>query len=163
MKLRDIQEHQQNNQMTVYPTPVGAITAPDIQDGLIFCRLCDQAADSDYVEQDIFICARCADLVANTYSSDCGRSTYGFASWDREALVKPSKNTRPKIPAGLRNTVFKRDGYQCINCGALDHLCVDHITPVSKGGGDESANLQTLCIKCNSSKGAKTMKEWRGK
>ncbi|MCY4009126.1 MAG: DNA methyltransferase [Anaerolineaceae bacterium] len=38
---------------------------------------------------------------------------------------------------------------------------VDHIVPQSRGGTDHIENLQLLCPPCNSSKGSKTMAEWR--
>lgn len=49
--------------------------------------------------------------------------------------------------------VFKRDGYACQTCGSEVDLCVDHIIPLSLGGSDLDENLQTLCRRCNSSKG----------
>lgn len=55
----------------------------------------------------------------------------------------------------LRERIFKRDGYRCQSCNADERLSIDHITPVLEGGTDEDDNLQTLCTKCNSSKGAK--------
>lgn len=51
--------------------------------------------------------------------------------------------------------VFAADDYRCVHCGTREELTVDHIIPVSKGGGDERENLQTLCKRCNSSKGTK--------
>ena len=36
---------------------------------------------------------------------------------------------------------------------------VDHIVPVSAGGGNEPENLQALCAFCNISKGAKVVRE----
>lgn len=50
--------------------------------------------------------------------------------------------------------VFARDGYRCCHCGSrdLEDLTIDHIFPVSRGGGDEPDNLQTLCQPCNSTK-----------
>lgn len=61
----------------------------------------------------------------------------------------------------LRQQILERDGYTCKKCGANLHdephllLEVDHIIPVSKGGLTTWDNLQTLCWKCNRSKGAK--------
>lgn len=55
----------------------------------------------------------------------------------------------------VRERIFSRDGYACVHCGAVDFLAIDHIIAVANGGTNEDDNLQTLCISCNSSKGAK--------
>lgn len=55
----------------------------------------------------------------------------------------------------LRYKVFERDGFACKNCGETGCLTVDHIVPVKLGGSNELGNLQTLCLFCNSSKGAR--------
>lgn len=55
----------------------------------------------------------------------------------------------------LRNKVFNRDGNRCLKCGSQLNLSIDHIVPFSRGGGTTEANLQTLCLSCNISKGAK--------
>ncbi len=38
---------------------------------------------------------------------------------------------------------------------------VDHMTPIARGGTNARENLQALCARCNLSKGAQTMEEWR--
>lgn len=48
----------------------------------------------------------------------------------------------------------------CNKCGNLDDLCIDHKTPISRGGNNNFDNLQILCRKCNSEKGTKTVDEW---
>jgi len=50
----------------------------------------------------------------------------------------------------------------CIYCGSTDHLSLDHIIPVSKGGPDEGSNLVWACRSCNSSKGDKDIFYWYG-
>ena len=62
---------------------------------------------------------------------------------------------RAPIPQDVRWSVFIRDGYQCVRCGARHDLHVDHIVPHAWGGSDDPANLQTLCRKCNLRKGAR--------
>ncbi|MCX6497188.1 MAG: HNH endonuclease [Arthrobacter sp.] len=50
---------------------------------------------------------------------------------------------------------MKRDGFHCQICGATGktaELVLDHIVPVSKGGGTEKENLQTVCHECNQGK-----------
>ena len=76
--------------------------------------------------------------------------------------VIPGSNLGPKrspINTTLRHEVFKKDGYRCVECGALEMLEVDHIIPVSQGGSDELDNLQTLCRTCNRAKGSRA---WYG-
>jgi hypothetical protein len=38
---------------------------------------------------------------------------------------------------------------------------MDHLIPVSKGGGDDAHNLVLACSSCNSRKGTKTLEEYR--
>jgi 5-methylcytosine-specific restriction endonuclease McrA len=63
---------------------------------------------------------------------------------------------RNKISAALRTAVYERDGYACVACNSRRQLSLDHIHPYSLGGRDTLENLQTLCKRCNSSKGVKT-------
>lgn len=62
---------------------------------------------------------------------------------------------RPKIPRGLRQAVYERDGYRCVECRVVDDLTLDHIWPWSRGGEDTFENLRTLCRPCNSRKGSR--------
>lgn len=61
---------------------------------------------------------------------------------------------RERIPDALRTLVYERDGYRCVLCGTDESLSLDHIWPWSRGGRDTPDNLRTLCIPCNSRKGA---------
>jgi len=67
----------------------------------------------------------------------------------------PGKLYKDKIPNGLRKKVFARDGRVCKNCGLSEDLTLDHIIPEINGGQTSFDNLQVLCRKCNSSKGAR--------
>lgn len=61
----------------------------------------------------------------------------------------------------LRSTVFERDGYTCVYCGARDvELHCDHVMPASRGGEHSLDNLVTACAKCNRSKHDRTPEEW---
>ena len=76
-----------------------------------------------------------------------------------------SGGNRDRLPAGLRYEVLKRDGNQCLACGAAPEagaeLHVDHVVPVSKGGTDGTENLQTLCQDCNLGKGNRDDTDFR--
>lgn len=57
------------------------------------------------------------------------------------------------VSTTTRWDVFAADNFTCQHCGARRDLEVDHIVPRCRGGGDERANLQTLCGRCNRAKG----------
>jgi len=73
-------------------------------------------------------------------------------------------SNRPPVTLWLeiRERIFKRDDYTCQYCFARGvQLECDHVHPVSRGGGHEDENLVTACKRCNRSKMAKTVEEWR--
>lgn len=59
--------------------------------------------------------------------------------------------------------IFARDNYTCQLCGiktsrengrySANYPTIDHIIPLSKGGGHVASNLQCACRRCNMSKG----------
>jgi hypothetical protein len=62
---------------------------------------------------------------------------------------------RMGIPQQVRELIYRRDGYLCVECLRPDDLTLDHIYPWSLGGSDDPSNLRTLCRPCNSRKGAR--------
>lgn len=60
-----------------------------------------------------------------------------------------------------RDSIYARDNHECVYCGSRERLSIDHVVPLTKGGTNDFSNLVTACISCNSSKGAKTVDEWR--
>ena len=74
---------------------------------------------------------------------------------------KSAAGQRALMTSGLREEIKKRDHYTCRKCGNSTKkepnllLEIDHIKPLSKGGMTTENNLQTLCWKCNRSKGSK--------
>lgn len=80
------------------------------------------------------------------------------------ALVKFRNSVagqRSLMTSTLREKIKTRDGFACRICHVSvrdeKHLLleIDHVIPLSKGGITSEENLQTLCWKCNRSKGAK--------
>lgn len=62
---------------------------------------------------------------------------------------------RKAISKKVRFEVFKRDSFTCQYCGKAAPdviLHVDHIDPVSRGGGNDILNLITSCADCNGGK-----------
>ena len=79
------------------------------------------------------------------------------ASPNASYFIRRMEANRKISQRDLRIEVFSRNGYTCVNCGATKHLSVDHIIPVVSGGTDDIDNLQTLCRRCNSIKGARSI------
>ncbi len=71
------------------------------------------------------------------------------------------KGQRALMTTALRTKIKERDHYTCQQCNLSTNdepnllLEIDHIKPISKGGMTTEKNLQTLCWKCNRSKGNK--------
>ncbi len=74
---------------------------------------------------------------------------------------KSIQGQRALMTSTLRQKIKTRDNYTCKKCDnsiTVEKnllLEIDHIVPVSRGGLTTEENLQTLCWKCNRSKGAK--------
>lgn len=74
---------------------------------------------------------------------------------------KSAAGQRALMTSKLRQHIKERDGFTCQLCGASVEqepnllLEIDHIKPISKGGMTVEDNLQTLCWRCNRSKGSK--------
>lgn len=68
------------------------------------------------------------------------------------------RHRRPSMSVKLRYEILKRDGEQCVKCGASPKknpavtLEIDHVIPVAAGGPTNLENLQTLCWSCNQGK-----------
>jgi len=68
-------------------------------------------------------------------------------------------------------TLCQRYDWQCLACASQDRrLTVDHVIPLTSGGGNSIENIQPLCGSCNSRKRkrsidfrtARLMFSWRG-
>jgi len=78
--------------------------------------------------------------------------------WEKPA--PPAKVVKQRQPLSERRrfSILKRDNYECRICHRSGvPLEVDHIVPVSLGGGDTQDNLQTTCKVCNRSKSDQLM------
>lgn len=81
-----------------------------------------------------------------------------FAEWHDTPESIAEAKAKDRLRKGVekhRAHVFTNDGHRCVWCGSREDLQVDHIMPVSLGGGSERSNLQTLCGPCNRRKAAR--------
>lgn len=112
-----------------------------------------------------------------TYTSDGGMAQRSFTvPMNEENIIELvnalesklsvealAKEQRAMMTSKLRMFIKERDKFTCCQCGNSTSvepnllLEVDHIIPIAKGGLTQEENLQTLCWKCNRSKGAKIL------
>lgn len=57
------------------------------------------------------------------------------------------------VSAEQRQRILLRDKGKCRHCGSDQDLSIDHVVSRVEGGSGDDSNLQTLCRRCNSSKG----------
>ncbi len=114
---------------------------------------------------------------AHQVAYDCGTLLYtvfgGYSSFDgnrskidvnsiiatRGTSKSLSRNRNKYVPPLNNRTLFKRDANLCLYCAMrypTRDLTRDHITPISKGGGDTWNNVATACRRCNNYKGGRT-------
>lgn len=109
--------------------------------------------------------------------------TYDFESWSHEEPASPRGWVRApgrliatpeiiqlrgynKVPAYeapfTRKNLFERDDHRCQYCGARcrpDRSSIDHVTPRSKGGQTSWDNCVLACVRCNSKKADRSLRE----
>lgn len=86
-------------------------------------------------------------------------------SFQLPSVIRLRKYINPRFESGVRlsrQNLFLRDKYRCQYCGnyfSEKKLTIDHVHPVSRGGGNKWDNVTTACSPCNNKKGDKTPKE----
>lgn len=58
-------------------------------------------------------------------------------------------------------TLVAQYDHRCAYCKEQKPLTRDHIVALSRGGTNDISNILPACLSCNSSKGTKTLDEWR--
>jgi hypothetical protein len=90
----------------------------------------------------------------------CGEELSSLQCQLQEATSIEAKTRQIRLEMAQKYDSFKRklkkrDGSKCKWCGDTNRIEVDHIFPVSRGGGNSLENLQLLCRACNAKKRAK--------
>lgn len=62
-----------------------------------------------------------------------------------------------------REAALVRDGRKCLSCGTRDNLDPHHIWHRGDGGGDDLANLRTLCRPCHRARHPEKRIRWTKK
>lgn len=98
---------------------------------------------------------------AEVIKSDDNPIVAGYQTYVRPVIIRLLHYIKHKIrhvrPNRMR--IYKRDNYECIYCGSVKQLTLDHVIPKSRGGKNTWDNLVTCCFTCNLKKGNKTPDE----
>jgi hypothetical protein len=92
-------------------------------------------------------------------SAHFGKKNYGFIMSKYKELQMGSINWSTSIREYVKEHEIPD---QCIYCGDIKELTLEHILPRSRGGEDIPDNVVWVCQSCNSSKGDKRLYEWKG-
>ncbi len=101
------------------------------------------------------ILRRCPDCGTSVQVTSRGERPVGPALAARAACdadeLAPGGGLQRSVTPALRRRILARDGHRCgaPGCGATRFLEVHHLVPRSRGGGQEEANLVTLCARCH--------------
>lgn len=112
---------------------------------------------------------RASDNARNWREANLEKAKASQRNWEQE---NPDKVTLKRSIRRLRqfnNGIYeirpkfiqKLYASPCAVCGGLEDIQADHVVPLARGGTHSEGNLQPLCRRCNSSKGAKFMVEFR--
>ena len=82
-----------------------------------------------------------------------------------EHAARPCRESLGKRLGKIARQIAARDGHCCQYCGATAEtsgaaLHLDHLTPRIAGGADSARNLVLACRRCNSARGAMTVRQW---
>ena len=81
------------------------------------------------------------------------------AEWRRNNKDSVNRTARKRRAAGhglgRRQDAYRefiQENGECLSCGAIERLEIDHVNPLSRGGRDYPDNWQVLCRGCNAKK-----------
>ncbi len=109
---------------------------------------------------------------------ECTRKrTNEYSAANRELGRARARNRKEQLEAvgvvnehlQFRESLFKQQNEKCYFCKnqlSLEAMEIDHLTPISRGGGNDYKNLAACCLPCNRAKTNRTEEEfieWRKK
>ena len=86
----------------------------------------------------------------------------------KKTTKRPSRKAKSQgmnwIRKERRLAIYLRDGLACCWCGATiengARLTLDHVVPYADGGSSRSECLVTACLRCNSSRGRRSIESF---
>ena len=110
------------------------------------------------------LCPDCGVRCYGEYCHPCRSRRQIVRAPDDERLLRHQReNDAPGLNSYARSKMlakWKRQGKRCAYCPNPADT-IDHVVPLVRGGTNYEGNLVPSCRRCNSSKGARILMEWR--
>lgn len=125
-----------------------------MRDKIEQCEFCDETFVRNSIKGNRpvrFCSVMCRNLAKKTpeYRAKLSGKLY---NWYRtHGFPEPNRRTQNGQDREWRNLVMKRDNHQCVECGAIDNLEVDHIKPYAAYPDlrHDVSNGRVLCRSCH--------------
>jgi 5-methylcytosine-specific restriction endonuclease McrA len=132
------------------------------------CRECDKAKGKTYYEKNKQ--AR-LEYRRNYRQNNPEKIAKRMKNWQLNNPEKINQYSRARQQKKLLNGLFQISKKElqslynsiCFYCGSKNEIQTDHVIPIAKGGRTSIGNLVPACRRCNQSKGAKLLVEWKYK
>ncbi|KAB2332931.1 HNH endonuclease [Bacillus mesophilum] len=121
-----------------------------------YCSRCDQDKPIDvFYKANRSYCAECERAAASVRMREYGRTPRGKASMALQNARKTIKKNGYEVEDNLEVddvlAVMEFFGNTCVYCDQeiAGTMSIDHVVPLSKGGGNTKANIVVACMPCN--------------
>lgn len=143
-----------------------------LPEGQARCRACRRANPQNLRQTDPgkyrgrykTPCVDCAAPSSGVRCRSCSAKVRTIRPADDHRVVRWERESASPGLGGAQRTrllrTWKAQGRVCFYCPELA-TTVDHVIPLVRGGTNYEGNLVPCCRRCNSSKAARTVAEWR--
>lgn len=110
-----------------------------------------------------WVCRACIRSNVKKHSKENG-SMVSARGIKRKTIIAHSKNHKDYDSGKIRRTLYEKQQGVCYYCKQTIspiHADLEHMTPVSRGGLDQTTNIVLSCYTCNKEKHSKTVDEYR--
>ncbi len=136
------------------------------------CSFCDaiKPLDQFYAGSKTIALAACKECSRRKHRERraLGRDNYQYKTrlkkvYPNDRAARMAKKLGVECEVFTREEILERDGQDCYLCGDAMHpldVTMDHVLPMSRGGGHTRQNVRLAHKSCNSRKGNKTADEY---
>lgn len=130
----------------------------------------DRLADSDSIPHGTVDgygsyrcrCDECSAAKRSATRDHYVRNQLYFLEKAERRMVQKARDRRTITSRDIARLVARHDG-KCAYCDKPGPVELDHVVPLARGGRHAIGNLLPACMRCNRSKNARLLIEWKGR